>query len=235
MAQHAQASRATSPAHSTGTWLRLVVRDDGIGGAQLSTVGSSSSGLAGLTDRVHAVDGRLEHGQPARRAHRGHRRPAACGLMVRRPPSRHRRGLGHPARRLGPAAGRPRIRHHRRRRRPGGAASSVARDQPGRGGGRHPDATHLHRRGPAGGDRACGDATTGSGILLFSQYIETRYAADLLADDAAGIGYLLKDGWPTSVTSSRPWCGWPRAARHSTPRWSPSCSGASRRPTRSRS
>ena len=31
------------------------------------------------------------------------------------------------------------------------------------------------------------------GILLFSQYIETRYAADLLADGAAGIGYLLKD------------------------------------------
>ena len=31
------------------------------------------------------------------------------------------------------------------------------------------------------------------GILLFSQYIETRYASQLLADDAAGIGYLLKD------------------------------------------
>ncbi len=31
------------------------------------------------------------------------------------------------------------------------------------------------------------------GILMFSQYIETRYAAELLADDAAGIGYLLKD------------------------------------------
>jgi DNA-binding NarL/FixJ family response regulator len=31
------------------------------------------------------------------------------------------------------------------------------------------------------------------GILLFSQYVETRYAAELLADDAAGIGYLLKD------------------------------------------
>ena len=28
------------------------------------------------------------------------------------------------------------------------------------------------------------------GILLFSQYIETRFAADLLADDACGIGYL---------------------------------------------
>jgi DNA-binding NarL/FixJ family response regulator len=33
----------------------------------------------------------------------------------------------------------------------------------------------------------------GLGILVFSQYIETRYAADLLADDAGGIGYLLKD------------------------------------------
>jgi len=31
------------------------------------------------------------------------------------------------------------------------------------------------------------------GILLFSQYIETRYAAELLADGAGGIGYLLKD------------------------------------------
>jgi DNA-binding NarL/FixJ family response regulator len=33
----------------------------------------------------------------------------------------------------------------------------------------------------------------GLGILLFSQYVETRYAAQLLANDAAGIGYLLKD------------------------------------------
>jgi len=31
------------------------------------------------------------------------------------------------------------------------------------------------------------------GILVFSQYVETRYAADLLADGAAGVGYLLKD------------------------------------------
>jgi DNA-binding NarL/FixJ family response regulator len=33
----------------------------------------------------------------------------------------------------------------------------------------------------------------GTGVLLFSQYIETRYAAQLLAGDAAGVGYLLKD------------------------------------------
>jgi signal transduction histidine kinase len=59
VAQHAQASRASVSCAQQGTWLRLVVRDDGRGGAQLTTVGSSSSGLAGLTDRVHAVDGRL--------------------------------------------------------------------------------------------------------------------------------------------------------------------------------
>jgi len=59
VAQHAHASRASVSCAQQGTWLRLVVRDDGRGGAQLSSVGSSSSGLAGLIDRVHAVDGRL--------------------------------------------------------------------------------------------------------------------------------------------------------------------------------
>jgi DNA-binding NarL/FixJ family response regulator len=33
----------------------------------------------------------------------------------------------------------------------------------------------------------------GLGVLVFSQYIETKYAAQLLADDATGVGYLLKD------------------------------------------
>jgi DNA-binding NarL/FixJ family response regulator len=31
------------------------------------------------------------------------------------------------------------------------------------------------------------------GVLVFSQYVETRYVAQLLADGAAGVGYLLKD------------------------------------------
>ncbi len=31
------------------------------------------------------------------------------------------------------------------------------------------------------------------GILVFSQYVETRYAAELLANGAGGVGYLLKD------------------------------------------
>jgi DNA-binding NarL/FixJ family response regulator len=32
-----------------------------------------------------------------------------------------------------------------------------------------------------------------TGVLVFSQYIETRYAAQLLAGTPAGVGYLLKD------------------------------------------
>jgi DNA-binding NarL/FixJ family response regulator len=34
----------------------------------------------------------------------------------------------------------------------------------------------------------------GMAILVLSQYVETRYALELLRDDPAGIGYLLKDG-----------------------------------------
>jgi len=64
--QHASASRASITCAQHGRWLRLVVRDDGVGGAQLARIGSSSSGLIGLTDRVHAVDGRLDIVSPLR-------------------------------------------------------------------------------------------------------------------------------------------------------------------------
>jgi len=33
----------------------------------------------------------------------------------------------------------------------------------------------------------------GIGVLVFSQWIETRYATELLAGGASGVGYLLKD------------------------------------------
>jgi signal transduction histidine kinase len=66
VAQHAHASRASIICSDQGGWLRVVVRDDGRGGAQLSQLGSTSSGLVGLTDRVHAVDGRLDVASPPR-------------------------------------------------------------------------------------------------------------------------------------------------------------------------
>ena len=33
----------------------------------------------------------------------------------------------------------------------------------------------------------------GTAILVLSQYVETRYAVDLVRDDPSGVGYLLKD------------------------------------------
>ena len=64
VAQHAQASRASLTCAEHGPWLRIVVRDNGRGGAALNRSGSSSSGLAGLSDRVGAVDGHLSIASP---------------------------------------------------------------------------------------------------------------------------------------------------------------------------
>jgi len=65
VAQHARASRASVTCAQHGGWLRVAVRDDGVGGAQLPTAGSSSSGLQGLAERVKTVDGHLHVASPA--------------------------------------------------------------------------------------------------------------------------------------------------------------------------
>lgn len=64
VAQHAEASRASLSCVQHGPWLRIVVRDNGRGGAAVARAGSSSSGLAGLADRVGAVDGHLSVASP---------------------------------------------------------------------------------------------------------------------------------------------------------------------------
>jgi signal transduction histidine kinase len=64
VAQHAQASRASLSCAQHGPWLRIVVRDNGQGGATMNGASSSSSGLAGLADRVSAVDGHLSIASP---------------------------------------------------------------------------------------------------------------------------------------------------------------------------
>jgi signal transduction histidine kinase len=59
VAQHAQATRASLSCSQHGSWLQIVVLDDGRGGAVANPVGSLSSGLSGLADRVAAVEGHL--------------------------------------------------------------------------------------------------------------------------------------------------------------------------------
>jgi signal transduction histidine kinase len=55
-AKHSRARRITVEITERGGTLHLQVRDDGIGGA----IPGAGSGLNGLADRLHAVDGRLE-------------------------------------------------------------------------------------------------------------------------------------------------------------------------------
>ena len=61
MAKHARATTAKVTAAEVDGRLRLEVSDDGIGGAR----GSGGSGLAGLEDRVAALDGALIVDSPA--------------------------------------------------------------------------------------------------------------------------------------------------------------------------
>jgi len=61
-AKHARASRAEVDVERTGDRLRVVVSDDGCGGARLdgaSPVGAAGTGLRGLAQRAAAVDGTL--------------------------------------------------------------------------------------------------------------------------------------------------------------------------------
>ena len=54
VAKHADATRVTVLAHVVDGTLRVEIRDDGVGGAQLD-----GAGLRGLTDRLAALEGRL--------------------------------------------------------------------------------------------------------------------------------------------------------------------------------
>ena len=60
VAKHARATRATVEVLRDGARVRVVIEDDGVGGASLG----SGSGLQGLEDRVGALDGQLEVHSP---------------------------------------------------------------------------------------------------------------------------------------------------------------------------
>jgi signal transduction histidine kinase len=60
IAKHARASRASVVVRRLDGMLRIVVTDDGVGGAEIGAGG----GLAGLADRVSGVDGRLSVRSP---------------------------------------------------------------------------------------------------------------------------------------------------------------------------
>ena len=71
-------------------------------------------------------------------------------------------------------------------------------------------------------------------MLVLSQYVEPSYAMELIADDAEGVGYLLKDRIPDVDEFGAPFAASPREVRRSTRRSSRSSSAAGAATTRSR-
>ena len=74
------------------------------------------------------------------------------------------------------------------------------------------------------------------GVLVLSQYVEERYATELLAEPrkrecsragrwvgGGGLVTCSRTGSPTCPSSSVPWIGWPQEAARWIPRWWPSC------------
>jgi len=57
------------------------------------------------------------------------------------------------------------------------------------------------------------------GVLLFSQYIETRFVRELLAEGSSGVGYLLKERVSDLDELHRPWTASRPVVRHWTPKW----------------
>ena len=55
-------------------------------------------------------------------------------------------------------------------------------------------------------------------VMTLSQYVQRRYAMELMADHAGGLGYLLNSASSTSPRSAATCAASPRAAPSSTPR-----------------
>jgi signal transduction histidine kinase len=64
VARHSGAARATVDVAAGDGRLQLTVTDDGVGGAGAAAGEGGGTGLRGLADRVHAVDGRLDVDSP---------------------------------------------------------------------------------------------------------------------------------------------------------------------------
>ena len=177
VAKHSGASRATISVSDERGRMLMTVTDDGAGGARLAPGG----GLAGLL-RTGADGGRApRHRQPGRRADRHHDRASGARLMAAAPAHRDRRGRRDHAGRAHPDPHPPRPRRR------------------GRGGGRRCAAARRSTRTiPTWPSSTCACRPTHTdeglraaqairrdhpqvGVLVFSQYIETRSAAELFA------------------------------------------------------
>ena len=179
VAKHAKASRALVTVTRSGNLLNVAVGDDGIGGASVA-----GQGLSGLAARVAGIDGRLLVTSPRRGPHRD-RGGAAMRVVVAEDSVLLREGLA----RLLTEAG-----HEVE------AATGEAEEFLREVAAHRPDVVVVDVRMPPTftdeGLRAAlvvRSTWPDVGVLVLSQYVEERYATELLSDRPQGVGYLLKD------------------------------------------
>ena len=214
MAKHSRAQHATVivEGHGYPGTLNVVITDDGIGGAD-----AGSAGLAGLADRVSGVDGTPVGRVPVRRPD-GHLGGAAMRVAIAEDSVLLREGLT----RLLAEAG------HEVVAAAGDAESflrAVAASKP--------DVCVVDVRMPPTftdeGLRAAlvvRERWPDIGVLVLSQWVEERYATELIADRPHGVGYLLKDRVADVTEFLDALRRVARAAARSTRRSSRSCSPA---------
>ena len=195
--------------------LVVTVSDDGKGGA----VALPGRGLAGIGDRVAALDGRLQHRQPAERRDEG---PggAAMRVVVGEDQALLREGLARLFRDAGhEVVGLATDGDDRARRR--GRAPARPRRR------RHQDAADVHRRGHPGSRSGSASTIRTSGC---SSCLSTSMPpAWSIWCRSAGSATCSRTACSTWATSSTPPRGSPRAARRSIPRsWRPSSTRTSR-------
>ena len=153
--------------------------------AAAAPIPSAGSGLRGLADRVAALDGAARGGAARSGARHDPARGAAMRIVIADDAVLLREG----AARLLEDAGFEVVGQ-------AGDADELMRKVRGH----RPDVAIVDVRMPpdnADDGLRCAIAIRAElpevGILLLSQYVEERYLRELLADDAAGVGYLLKD------------------------------------------
>ena len=180
VARSARATRVEVTVERRDGGLAVGVRDDGIGGADAA----GGSGIAGLEDRVRALNGTVPHRQPARSRHHAGRL-AAVRVIVADDSAVIREGV---VRILGEGGA-----DVVAQARTADELLSLVDDLV-------PDLAIVDIRMPpsdTAGLRAAvriRDEYRGKvGVLVLSQFLEPEYAMMLLADGSGGIGYLLKD------------------------------------------
>ena len=178
--KHSNASHAEIRIDRPGDLLVVEVEDNGDGGADRA----NGTGLRGLADRVAALDGRVLVFEPDRRPH-DRARGDPMRVVIAEDLALLREGLV----RLLEEAGLEVV-----------AAVADGSDLLRAVVTERPDVAVVDVRLPPTfrdeGLRAALEARRripGLPVLVLSQYVEHTYAAELLADGAGGVGYLLKE------------------------------------------